>query len=195
LFPYEPVDGDAPFTTIMSWKMNRRVEFNGETYGGKDVEFAKFINLPRQTGVPLEIAVDASRSLPRQRLLDCGWRIRNSYDVSLSLESFRQYIRASKGEFSVSKHVYVATHTGWFSDRSAAYLATGRPVVIQDTGFSEHLPCGRGLFAVRTAEEAAAAFDEIRGNYQRHCSWARDVAAEHLSAPKVIGGMLSEMGM
>jgi hypothetical protein len=175
--------------------MQRRVEFNGETYGGKDVEFGKFIDLPRHTDVPLEIAVDGGRSLPRQRLIECGWHVRNSYDVSMSVGSFRQYITQSKGEFSVSKHVYVATHTGRFSDRSAAYLATGRPVVLQDTGFSEHLPCGRGLFAVRTAEEAAAAIEDIRGDYERHCRWAHDIAAEYLSAPKVLGGILRELGI
>jgi hypothetical protein len=195
LFPYQPVCGDAAFTTIMSWRMHRRVEFNGQAYGGKDIEFGKFIDLPRRTDVPLEIAVDGGRSLPGQRLLDCGWRVRNSYDVSMSVESFRQYLSQSQGEFSVSKNVYVATHTGWFSDRSAAYLATGRPVVLQDTGFSEHLPCGRGLFAVRTADEAAAAIEDIRGNYQRHCIWAHEIAAEYLSAPKVLGGMLRELGI
>jgi hypothetical protein len=195
LFPYQPVISDAAFTTIMSWRMHRRVEFNGEAYGGKDIEFTKFIDLPRQTAVPLEIAVDGGRSLPRQRLIDCGWQVRNSYEVSLSVGSFRQYISQSKGEFSVSKQVYVATHTGWFSDRSAAYLASGRPVVLQDTGFSEHLPCGRGLFAVGTAEEAAAAIGEIRGDYARHCGWAHDIAAEYLAAPKVVGGILSDLGM
>jgi hypothetical protein len=91
--------------------------------------------------------------------------------------------------------VCVATNTGWFSERSAAYLASGRPVVMQDTGFSRHLPCGRGLFAVRTQEEAAAAIDEIDADWERHARWGRDLAREYLDARTVLGNMLQELAL
>jgi hypothetical protein len=113
----------------------------------------------------------------------------------MSFDSWRDYIRASRGEFSVCKNVYVATNSGWFSDRSACYLASGRPVVMQDTGFSAHLPCGRGLFAVRNAEEAAAAIAEINGNYQRHSRAARALASEFLDTGIVLRKFLRELGV
>src|SRR5262249_31817902 len=96
---------------------------------------------------------------------------------------------------SVCKHGYIATNSGWFSDRSAAYLASGRPVVMEETGFSSHLPCGEGLLAVRTAEEAADALEKIDGNYSRHCKRAREIAAECLEASRVLGRFLNELGI
>jgi hypothetical protein len=113
----------------------------------------------------------------------------------MSFDQFAEYIRASRGEFSVCKNGYVATNSGWFSDRSAAYLASGRPVVQQETGFSSHLPCGQGLFAVRTAVEAAGALDEIDGDYAHHARAARAIAMEHLDASVVLGGLLRELGV
>src|SRR6266540_5843823 len=96
---------------------------------------------------------------PPKQLLDCGWRIRNAHEVTVSFDAYVEYIRASQGEFSVCKNVFVSTHSGWFSDRSATYLACSWPVVLQETDFSAHLPCGQGLFGVRTVDEATAAID------------------------------------
>ncbi len=158
------------------------------------VDSGKFMALPGQTTASLEIAV-SGKNVPNAQLMDAGWRIRDAHDVTLSFDSYAEYIRASKGEFSVSKNVFVATNSAWFSDRSAVYLASGRPVVLQDTGFSAHLPCGQGLFAVRTVEEAAAAINEINGNYERHSSWAHDIAVEYLDATKVLGRFLCELGL
>ena len=194
LFPRQPVGADAPFTTVMNWQAHEPIKFNGKTYGQKDVEFVKFIDLPSLTTSPLEIAV-SGKNVPTKRLIDSKWRVRDAHDVTVSFDSYREYIRASKGEFSVCKSGYVATSCGWFSDRSAAYLASGRPVVMQDTGFRAHLPCGRGLFAVCTVDEAAAAIDEISGDYERHSKWARDIAIEYLDAPKVLGRFLYELGI
>ena len=104
-------------------------------------------------------------------------------------------MQASKGEFGVAKNVFVATNSGWFSDRSAAYLATGRPVVLQDTRFSQHLPCGEGLFAVNNVEEAAWAIEEATGNYIRHSKRAREIAGEHLETKQVVGRFLGELGL
>jgi hypothetical protein len=193
LFPLRAVTREAPFTTIMTWQ-GRGTRFNGVAYGSKDVEFAKFFDLPRLTTTPLEIAV-AGSNVPVERLATAGWKIRNSVAVTGSFDAFRCYIAQSRGEFSVAKQAYVATNSGWFSDRGAAYLASGRPVVMQDTGFSMHLPCGEGLFAVRTAEEAAGAIDEIDRDWERHSRAARDIARQFLDAPKVLGNFLREIGV
>ena len=113
----------------------------------------------------------------------------------MSFDAFRDYINTSRGEFSVARNVYVDTRSGWFSERTAAYLASGRPAVVQDTGFSEHLPSGRGLFAVRTREEAAAAIEEINRDFALHSRCAREIAAEYLDATKVMGGIVKTLGV
>jgi hypothetical protein len=193
LFAVENVDASAPFTTIMTWH-SRATSFDGTTYGQKDVEFSKFMHLPGLTAVPLEVAV-SGRDVPTDALLAAGWRVRDSVEMTLSFDDFRRYIARSRGEFTVCKNGYVATNSGWFSDRGSAYLASGRPVVMQETGFSAHLPCGRGLFAVRTAEDAAAALKELNSDWSRHAGWAREIAREYLDAPKVIGKFLDEIGI
>jgi hypothetical protein len=193
LFPLRPVPTDAPFTTVMSWQAHSPMEFRGTTYGQKDVEFARFMTLPRRTSGSLEIAV-AGKDVPRGRLRECGWRLLDSHEATVTFDSFRDYVSGSRGEFSVAKNVFVVTNSGFFSERSA-YLASGRPVIMQDTGFSDHLPCGWGLFAVRTVEEAAAAIDEVNRDYQRHSKAARDVALEHLDTAKVLPRFLRELGV
>jgi hypothetical protein len=186
----QPPEG-ACFTTVMNWQSHRPINFDGHSYGQKDVEFSKFIDLPARAGVPVEVA--AAGKVPRKKLQDKGWRLCDAQEVSATFDTYHNYITSSLGEFSVCKNVFVATRSGWFSDRSAAYLANGRPVVLQDTGFSEHLPCGRGLFAVADVEEATAAIDEIRGNYKHHSSWARELSIEYLDAKKLMGRILDEV--
>ena len=143
--------------------------------------------------VPMEVA--AAGNVPVDRLRKAGWRVRNAPAVTKSFDSYTKYIASSLGEFSVCKNVFVATNSGWFSDRSAAYLASGRPVVMQDTGFRDHLPVGEGLFAVATAEEAIAAINEIKHNFSHHSKRARAIAEEHLDARKVLGAFLRELGI
>jgi hypothetical protein len=193
LFDSQLPPANAPFTTVMNWQSHRPIRFRGREYGQKDVEFRRFLDLPRRTRVPLEVAV--AGKYPREELLDAGWAVRNAHEVTASFDGYRDYIRRSRGEFGVCKNVFIETRSGWFSDRSAAYLAGGRPVVLQDTGFSAHLPCGRGLFAVRTADEAAAAIDEIARDFDRQSRWARDLAAGYLDAARVIGRLLREIGL
>ena len=106
--------------------------------------------------------------------------------------SYRDYIAQSRGEFSVAVNLEVKARSGWFSDRTAAYLAAGKPVVVQDTGFSEDLPCGEGLFAFRTIDDAAAAIDEIGRDYRRHCLAARRIAEEYLDARRVLTRVLGD---
>jgi len=188
-----PAEKGAPFTTVMNWQSHKHLEFEGVVYGQKDVEFMKFLDLPQLTDVPLEAAI--SGKVPRDQLERHGWHILNADDVAVSVDSYRDYILGSRGEFSVAKNVFVEANVGWLGDRPGYYLAAGRPVVVQDTGISDHLPCGRGLFAVRTAEEAAGALNEIVGDYDRHSRWGRELAAEYLDAPKVLRAMLDDIGL
>ncbi len=194
LFPVRPVQSGAPFTTVMSWSAHQPVLFKGTTYGQKDAEFLKFLDLPAAVNAPLEIAV-SGKNVPVERLASAGWRIRDSIAATLSFDKWRDYISASRGEFSVCKNVFVATNCGFFSDRSAIYLASGRPVVIQDTGMSSHLPCGRGLFAVRTVAEAAAAIESIENDYQLHSTSAREIAVGILSSNTVLSRFLRDVGL
>lgn len=182
----------AYFTTVMNWQSYEPVMYEGRTYGHKDVEFEKFMDLPQLTAAPLEIAV-AGR-IPEKRLRRNGWRLQDGHAVTVSFDSFAEYVVRSRGEFTVCKNAFVRTRSGWFGDRSAAYLASGRPVVMQGTGFSGHLPCGRGLFSVDSSEEAAAALDEINSRYEFHVRAARDIAMEYLDAPRVMGKLLSVLG-
>lgn len=194
LFSQKSPRKEAPWTTVMSWQAHKPVEYKGITYGQKDVEFEKFFNLPSLVKAPLELAI-AGKSTPSERLLRAGWSLRDSHAVTLTYDDWLNYIQNSSGEFSVVKNVFVKTNSGWFSERSSAYLASARPVVVQDTGFSDHLPCGRGLFAVKTVEEAAAAIEEVNGNYEKHSKAAYEIACEYLDARKVLSKFLSEIGI
>jgi hypothetical protein len=192
LLQFQPPNPGGVFTTVMNWQSYRPVEYNGVLYGHKNIEFEKFVELPLRLNEPLELAV-AGHHIPTERLEACRWRLRNAHEVTMSFDSFADYVRMSKGEFTVCKNGFVAMHTGWFGDRSAAYLSSGRPVVMQDTGFSERLPCGKGLFAVNDIEEAAAAIEEINGNVEAHSRAAREIATEYLDARKVLGDLLEQI--
>ncbi|HWQ90872.1 MAG TPA: hypothetical protein VN673_04320 [Clostridia bacterium] len=194
LFSFSEPAAGAAATTVMNWQSHAPIEFQGRTYGQKDVEFPKFIELPRLTGLPVEIAV-SGKSAPAAMLKERGWRVVSGHATTISFDSFSNYIRGSLAEFSVCKNVFVALQTGWFSDRAAAYLASGRPVVQQDTGFSRHLPCGAGLFAVANVGEAAQALEEIRARPAGHARQARDIACEHLEGTRVLGKFLDEIGL
>ena len=193
LFDVVPVPVNAPFTTIMAWQTYAPVTFAGVEYGQKDVEFRKFSGLPAAVSSALEIAVagDAPLGELRQR----GWSVCDSLSVTGSFDRFREYIAASRGEFTVAKNVYVATRSGFFSERSAAYLASGRPVVMQDTGLSPHLPTGRGLFVVDSPEEAADSLERITRDYDVHSREARALARDMLSTAVVLPSFLRELGL
>ena len=194
--PFEPPTGDGPFSSVMRWRTNKPVTFDGTTYGQKDLEFSKFMTLPSLVSVPLEVAV--SGRVPRETLelmRSSGWGVRDAEQVSVSIDSYWDYIRRSRGDFAVCKNVFVANNTGVFIDRPGWYMASGRPAVVQDTGFSRHLPCGRGLFAVRTVEEAADAIETIASDYLTHARAAREIAAEYLDARKVLAKFLAEIGL
>ena len=174
---------DAPafdrFTTVANWRGTYGpLEFEGRTYGLKVHEFRRFIGLPLRTGLPFEIAlgIHPAERKDRAALDAAGWRITDPLAAAGSPEAFRDFVRGSGAEFSVAQGVYVHTCSGWFSDRTAAYLASGRPALVQDTGFSRNLPTGEGLLAFSTLEEAGAGAEAITRKYAAHCRAARAIA-------------------
>jgi hypothetical protein len=194
LFPHVPAPPDGPFSTVMSWQAIKPFEHRGVTYSSKDFEFPKFLDLPRRVRATIQLALSGGEAA-RPLLDEAGWKIVDAQDATLTFNDWRTYIQASRGEFSVCKNYFVATNSGAFSDRAAAYLASGRPVVMQETGFSAHLPCGRGLFAVRNVEEAAAAINEIQGDWENHSKWAREIANDYLDTDRVLRKFLDDLGL
>ncbi len=185
------------FTTIGNWRQEwRDVTYEGERYTwSKHHEFLKYLELPEMTGQAFELALSSCDDSEREMLIKRGWQVRDGLEVSRSIDSYRDYIGASRGEFTVAKDQNVRLRTGWFSDRSATYLASGRPVVTQDTGFGSALPTGEGLFAFGSLDEAAEAVREIDADYTRHARGAREVAREHFGHEAVLAPMLEDLGV
>ena len=185
----------AAYTTITSWTGRKDVVYRGETYyWSKDREFEKVLDLPRRRPVPFELAtqVDAATAA---RLTAHGWRLREAYALSGDAEAYRAYVSGSHGEFTVAKDQYVRPRSGWFSDRTACYLAAGRPVITQDTGFGNVLPTGKGLFAFQGLDDVLAAVDAIESDYEGHRRAAREIAAEYFEASRVVGSLLERAGL
>jgi hypothetical protein len=184
------------FTTITTWhNTGKDVEFNGESYyWTKDREFEKYLDLPQRRPVPFELAVGVDDET-RRRLTGHGWRLRGSIDLSASATSYRDYIQRSRGEFTVARDQSVRPKTGWFSDRTACYLAAGRPVITEDTGFGKFIPTGRGLFAFKNMDDVLAAVDAIATDYDAHCRAASDIAEEYFGAERVVGSLMARAGL
>ena len=177
------------FTTIASWRGPfGSVEFGGVSYGLKVHQFRKFLTLPCRTGREFEIALEIHPAETRDlaALREHGWRLSDPQLEAGDAASFREYVRRSSAEFSVAQGIYVQTQSGWFSDRTAHYLASGRPALVQDTGFTRHLPIREGLLAFRTLDEAAAGADAIATNYAAHCRAAREMAVEFFDSSTVL---------
>jgi hypothetical protein len=183
------------WTTVMTWKnYQETISYKGVTYGTKEMEFGKFQDIPRRVKTLFEIAIGGAKA-PGEEWRSAGWSIQSAPAVSSTGSVYRDYIQQSRGEFSVAKNVYVDTRSGWFSCRSVCYLAAGRPVVVQDTGFSELLPTGQGLFAFSTIDEATAAIEQIEHAYGAHQQAAIELARTVFSAPVVLGAMLERIGL
>ena len=172
------------FTTVMTWKTESFADLDGN----KDRQFARFITLPSRTSQRFALAVNGPQELLRQH----GWAPIEAMSVSRSPWDYREFIRASRAEFGVAKHAYVAHRSGWFSDRTECYLAAGRPALVQDTGWSEHLPSGTGLLGFSTPEEAAAGLERIDRDYQIHARRAAEIAREHFDAARVLTALLDK---
>lgn len=181
------------YTSIGNWRQDwRDVQFQGETYTwSKHHEFLKLIDLPERSGHELELALSSLDEGDRRLLERKGWRVREAMEFSEDLDAYRGYIAASRGEFTVAKDQNVRLRSGWFSDRAATYLAAGRPVITQETGFSNVLPTGAGLFAFADIEEAIGALDAVEADYERHCAAAEQIAQEWFAHDVVLSPLLA----
>ncbi len=187
-----------PFTTIGSYRQHgREVEYQGKVWTwSKHHEWERYIELPQLTGRQFQLALAGIEDDDRRHLESHGWRVVPIERLSDDLFGvYPEWFRDSRGEFTVLKEQYYKLRTGWFSERAATYLACGKPVVTQATGFENVLPTGEGLFAVANPEEAAAAIEEINGDYRRHCEAARAIAEEHFEASKVVRRFLADLGI
>ena len=183
------------WTTIMTWKnFQETIQYQGLTYGTKEMEFERVELLPSHTSARLQLAVGGSNA-PIDNWRQIGWSVVDSQSISRTAEDYRRYIESSRGEFSVAKNVYVATRSAWFSCRSVCYLAAGRPVVVQDTGFTDFIPTGHGLFGFSHLDEAAHAVNVIESDYAFHQEGARELARTHFDSNLVLGKMLDQIGL
>jgi hypothetical protein len=185
------------FTTIATWhNRGKDLRFAGETYlWSKHHNFLAVVELPQHTAQQLELAVEIDDAQELAAFRRNGWLLTDPLSVSRDMQDYQNYICASRGEFTVAKDVVARTRSGWFSDRSVCYLAAGKPVVTQETGFSKFIPTGRGLFAFSTQDEVVAALDAINHDYLAHARAARDLAQEYFDAKKLLSTMLSDIGV
>lgn len=188
----------ALFTTIANWSTSglKDIKWRGEKYlWSKSREFVRFVNAPKKSGEPFEMATDIKDAATREKFLHRNWRFCSPHDLSVDYWRYRDYIRRSKGEFTVAKDQYIRLHSGWFSDRSACYLAAGRPVITQDTGFTDHYGNEGGLFAYSSLGEIVDAVNVINAEYAFHSRAARNIAREVFEATKVLGSLLERAGV
>ena len=184
------VPDEAALTTVTHWNAYKSVNLDGECYGQKSEEFLRLLPLPGRVRQKLELALTGGSPGVRQKLEQAGWSLRDATETSASVSSYRAYITASRGEFSVAKNAYVKARSGWFSDRSACYLAAGLPVILQDTGFSDSLPTGRGLLAFSTLDDAARCIEDVNADYTGHRRAARELASQRFDHRVVLPRLL-----
>jgi glycosyltransferase involved in cell wall biosynthesis len=206
------------YTTVMSWTSYEPLNFAGQIFGQKDIEFKRFLKLAEQVApVELEVALGRTQHQewqdedlkvapeivelvgnttdwsPADLLRKAGWHVVDSFETCGNLDSYRNYIHSSKGEWSVAKNAYVKGQPGWFSERSACYLASGKPVIVQETGFGKFIPTGEGVLSFSNIEEAVNAIDKVESGYDRHSSAARDIAVEYFDSDKVLTNLFNLM--
>jgi len=186
------------FTSVANWSTSdlKDISWRGKKYlWSKAREFLRFVAAPKKAGEPFELATNIKEPKTRARLERNGWRLHPSQKLSADHHLYRTYLQRSKGEFTVAKDQYVRLNTGWFSDRSACYLAAGRPVITQQTGFTGHYGDGTGLFAFESLGEIAEAVKMINVDYRKHSRAARDLAREVFEAEKVLASLLERAGI
>jgi hypothetical protein len=186
------------FTTVASWRgPYGPIQYDGRTYGLKVHEFRKFLALPKLTGQRFEIALDIypADQPDRDALLQHGWRILAPRRVVPDPETFRRYVQTSGAEFSVAQGIYVVTWSGWVSDRTVRYLASGKPALVQDTGFSHRYPVGEGLVTFRTLDEAVDGAKRIRRDYSAHCAAAHALAETYFDSNIVLSQLIEAAGV
>lgn len=184
------------YSTVGTWNsVGREITYGGEVFHwDKRREWLRYLHLPALTEATFEIAMDVWR-IPDdyERLRNNGWNIVNPLTVSLDPDRYRRYLKSSRGEFTVAKEMNIRLRSGWFSERSACYLAAGRPVITQDTGFGDVLPLGAGLHAFSSPEDVQRAVQEIESDYPRSRAHAREVAREYFATDRVLDSMLTSI--
>lgn len=193
-----PPASEALFTSICNWSTSGKkdIVWHGSNYlWSKSLEFLKFVEAPRRAGEVFELATDIKDPDEQKRFLDNNWRLIFPHDLSTHWKDYHHYILSSKGEFTCAKDQYVRLHTGWFSDRSACYLAAGRPVITQETGFSKFYGQGKGLLGFSTMEEILEAVRSIRADYKLHSQAALEIAREFFEGEKVLKSLLDRAGV
>jgi hypothetical protein len=184
------------FTTVGNWRAYGSIQHNGVRYGQKAHSLRRFLDLAARTDerFVLALAIDEGEREDLEALARNGWRLLDPARVAPTPAAYRQFIRGSRAEFGIAKSGYGASRCGWFSDRSVCYLASGRPVVAQDTGFGSFLPTGEGLFSFDSSEEALCGIDAIRSDYRKHAGAARAIAGDHFDSDKVLPALLERLG-
>jgi len=184
------------YTTVADWRGYSPVEWRGVWYGQKAEEFMRIVALPRRVAVPLELCLAIHPNEPDLATLTAsGWRLADPRQHCATPDTYRDYVQSSRGELTAVKHGYAAGRSGWFSDRSACYLAAGRPVIVQDTGIGAHVPTGLGLVTFTDLDSAAAALDRVESDYARHAAGATAFARAHLDSDRVLAGLLEVVGL
>jgi hypothetical protein len=193
LWPFRVDARCASFTTVASWGGYYDLCFRGEWYGDKTVEFRRFIELPRRVDQQFEVALRRhtyeTDAATLRSLLDAGWVVSNATDIR-DLAAYQSHIAGSRAEIGIARNAYVRSRSGWFSDRASHYLASGKPVLAQSTGFEHSLPTGRGLLTFATIEQAVEGVRRINEDYEAHCRAARAFAQEYLNYDRVLPRML-----
>jgi hypothetical protein len=184
-------------STVADWHASQGAWYEGELYGGKQDEFLRFIDVPLLADRQIELALTIHQTEHRDQgmLLDHGWLIRDPYFYAGDVKSYREFISYSRAEFSVAKGGYVKSNSGWISDRTACYLAAGKPAIVQSTGFEDSLPTGEGLVTFSTVDEAVSAMASVDGDYVKHCKAAREIAEKYFNSDVVLGGILDAAGL
>jgi hypothetical protein len=183
-------DTDARyFTSIMQWQSYKDVAYNGNRYGNKASEFPRFIDLPTATSQPFLVALTGGKP---QELASHGWDIAVGWVASRTPGDYQDFIRNSRAEFGVAKHGYVKSRGGWFSDRSVCYLASGRPILVQETGQSDWLPTEEGVLTFRDRSDALSGVEKINADYDHHCASARALAEEYFASGAVLTRLLED---
>jgi len=184
---------DAPFTSITQWTWEELPYEGRMMSASKRAAYMRYVDLPKRAGRPFELAANVGATDPmhdRDALAVGGWRVVEPHQVAATPEAYREYLRASRAEILCPKPLFREWRTGWFSDRSVCYLALGRPVLAEDTGFGDFIPTGRGALSFRDLEEAVACVAEIDGNYQHHSRYARELAGDLFNSDRQLRAML-----
>jgi hypothetical protein len=188
----------AVLTSVANWSTSglKDITWRGKKYlWSKSREFLRFISAPKKSGEPFELATNIDDAKTRAKFMRNGWRLRCPLQLSVDYRLYRDYIRRSKGEFTVAKDQYVRLNTGWFSDRSGCYLAAGRPVITQETGFTEAYGGKAGLLSFRSMSEIVDAVKAVNSDYAKHSRAARSLAREFFEAEKVVQSILERAGI